>query len=78
MHTCLRQICAGSSTSFTAAENVNPTLTATPAGTPSISTSSGVVMVPAPTPVSAMKTAMMNPIRYSTFHLMPYYRAASM
>ncbi len=55
----------GTSTSFTAAENIRPVETATEAGTPRNRISSGVVMVPAPTPVSAMKTAMMKPMAYS-------------
>ena len=39
-------------------------LTATGAGTPRKSTRMGTVMVPAPTPVSVMNSAMMNPMRY--------------
>jgi hypothetical protein len=45
---------------------MSPVATAIGAGTPRNKISRGVVIVPAPTPVKAMKTAMMNPIAYST------------
>ncbi len=60
--TLRRAICVGTRISFTAAENISPMPTATGAGTPRNSTRTGTVMVPAPTPVSAMNSAMKNPI----------------
>jgi hypothetical protein len=50
--------------SFTTAANISPILTATGAGTPRNNTRIGTVMVPAPTPVSVINNAIMNPIRY--------------
>ena len=43
---------------------MSPMPTATGAGTPRNSTSTGTVIVPAPTPVSAMNSAMKNPMMY--------------
>src|SRR5271165_3320422 len=50
---------------LTTVEYPNAVPTATPAGTCSARIRIGAVMVPAPTPVRAMMTAIMNPIRYS-------------
>src|SRR5277367_2962256 len=44
---------------------MRPVATASGAGTPKKRISNGVVIVPAPTPVRAMKTAIINPMEYS-------------
>ena len=62
--TLRRAICAGTRINLTAAENMSPMPTATGAGTPRNSTRTGTVMVPAPTPVSAINSAMTNPMTY--------------
>jgi hypothetical protein len=45
-------------------ENIRPIPTAMGAGTFKKSTKIGTVIVPAPTPVSAINIAMMNPMMY--------------
>ena len=62
--TLRRAICAGTRINLTTVANIKPMLTATGAGTPRNNTRTGTVMVPAPTPVSAINIAMINPMIY--------------
>ena len=59
--TLRRAICAGTRINFTAVANIKPMPTATGAGTPRNKIRTGTVTVPAPTPVSAINSAMKNP-----------------
>ena len=59
--TCLRAIYIGVVRIFTAAPKIRAVPTACRVGMPISRISSGVVIEPAPTPVSAMNIAMINP-----------------